>query len=159
MSRPPAWLLVGVVVAVLLASGIVAITTGVFAGDYERTTVTVVDAVTGTERATVDVRIADTLDKRVTGLSTTDALGPNEGMLFVHNSEGRHGYVMRGMTFPIDIVFIDGDGTITTIHHAEVDADQPFHGTGRYVLELPHNYTTANDITVGDRVKIPAAYR
>ena len=159
MSRPPAWLLVGVVVAVLFASGIVAITTGVFAGDYERTTVTVVDAVTGTERATVDVRIADTLDKRVTGLSTTDALGPNEGMLFVHTSEGRHGYVMRGMAFPLDIVFIDADGEITTIHHAAVDAEQTFYGTGRYVLELPSNYTTDNDITVGDQVELPTAYR
>jgi len=159
MSRPPAWLIVGVAVAVLLAGGIVAITTGVFTDGYERTAVTVVDADTATERATIDVRVADTLDKRVTGLSTTDALGPNEGMLFVHNSERRHGYVMRAMAFPIDIVFIDNDGAITTIHHAAVDADQPFHGTGRYVLELPHNYTTTNDIAVGDRVEIPAAYR
>lgn len=159
MTRPPAWLLVAVAVAVLLGGGTVAITSGVFAGDYGWATVTVIDADTDTERATVDARIADTFNKRVTGLSTTDALGPNEGMLFVHTSEGRHGYVMRDMAFPIDIVFVDSDGEITTIHHAEVDAKQTFHGTGKYVLEAPYNYTTDNDITVGDQVEIPVEYR
>ncbi|RJX44087.1 DUF192 domain-containing protein [Halonotius aquaticus] len=159
MTRPPAWLLVAVAVAVLLGGGTVAVTSGVFAGDYTWATVTVVDADTATERATVDARIADTFNKRVTGLSTTDALGPNEGMLFVHTTEGRHGYVMRDMAFPLDIVFVDADGEITTIHHAAVDAEQTFYGTGRYVLELPSNYTTDNDITVGDQVELPTAYR
>lgn len=156
MGRPPAWLLVGVAVALLIGGGIVAFTSGAFISDYERATITVVDAETDTERATVAVRIADTLAKRITGLSSTDALGPNEGMLFVHNSVGRHGYVMRDMAFPIDIVFVDSNGEITTIHHAAVDAEETFDGTGRYVLELPSNYTTANDIAVGDRVEIPA---
>ena len=159
MERPPAWLLTLAVVALLVGGGALALTTGALTGDYERTTVTVVDNDTHADLAAVDARIADSPAKRYTGLSATDSLGPDEGMLFVHDSRSRRGYVMRAMAFPIDIVFIDSDGTITTIHHATVDADQPFHGEGRYVLEVPHRYTTDNDITVGDRVEIPPTYR
>ena len=156
MDRPPVWLLALAAVA-LLAGGTLAVTTGALTGDYERTTVTIVDG--DTDLASVDARIADTPLKRYTGLSATDSLGPNEGMLFVHDSNGRRGYVMRGMAFPIDIVFIDTNGTITTIHHAPVDADQRFYGEGRYVLEVPHHYTTDNDIAVGDRAEIPGRSR
>ena len=159
MDRPPAWLFALAALALLAVVGTIGLTTGAFTGDYERTTLTVVDNDTDAELAAVDARIADTTAKRYTGLSATDSLGENEGMLFVHDSDGRRGYVMREMAFPIDIVFIDANGTITTIHHAAVDADQTFHGEGRYVLEVPHRYTTDNDITVGDRVEIPARYR
>jgi len=158
MTRPPTWLLALLVGTAIIGGGALAVTSGVFADDYEWTTVTVVDDDTDAELATVDARIADTFDKRYTGLSTTSSLGSNEGMLFIHNSEGRRGYVMRDMAFPIDIVFIDADGEITTIHHAEPDDDGTFRGTAKYVLEVPHHYTTANEIAVGDRVEIPDEY-
>ena len=156
MEAPPRWLLVGLLLA--LAAGGLFVATLDGSGPYDRATVNIVDGETGTTLATVEVRIADTFPKRYTGLSNTSSLGPNEGMLFVHEGE-TPGYVMRDMAFPIDIVFIDSDGEITTIHHAAVDADQTFRGPGRYVLELPYNYTVENRITVGDRVEIPAEYR
>ncbi|TQQ82464.1 DUF192 domain-containing protein [Halonotius roseus] len=159
MARPRTWILALIAVTVIVGGGALAITSGVFAGNYEWTPVTVVDDDTDAELATVDARIADTFEKRYTGLSNTSSLGPNEGMLFIHGTEGRHSYVMRDMAFPIDIVFIDADGEITTIHHAEPDDDGTFSGTGKYVLEVPYNYTTDNDIEVGDRVEIPAEYR
>jgi uncharacterized membrane protein (UPF0127 family) len=156
MEAPPRWLIVGLLLA--LAAGGLFVATLDGSGPYDRATVNIVDGETGTTLATVEVRIADTFPKRYTGLSNTSSLGPNEGMLFVHEGE-TPGYVMRDMAFPIDIVFIDSDGEITTIHHAAVDADQTFRGPGRYVLELPYNYTVENRITVGDRVEIPAEYR
>jgi len=158
MAWSRTWLLALLAVTAIVGGGTLAITSGVFADNYEWTPVTVVDD-TDTELATVDARIADTVEKRYTGLSSTTALGPDEGMLFIHNSEGRRGYVMRDMAFPIDIVFIDADGEITTIHHAEPDDDDTFRGTAKYVLELPYNYTTDNDIAVGDRVEIPDEHR
>ncbi|MFC6615525.1 DUF192 domain-containing protein [Halopenitus salinus] len=121
-------------------------------GEYERTTIEVEDGTTGDRLATVDVRIADTRDKRYTGLSETDSLDPNEGMLFVHDEVGTHAYVMRNMSFPLDILFVDADGTITTIHSAEADSDDRFEGRGRYVLEVRYGYAAENGIEVGDRV-------
>jgi len=153
-----------VALAVLLALALVAVATdpGLLpTGPYERTTVTVVDDATGESLATVDVRVADSLPKRYTGLSDTDSLGPNEGMLFVHDGEARHAYVMREMAFPLDIVFVGADGTITRIHHAELspegtaDSDLTrYAGRGRYVLEVPYNYTVERGIEPGDRVAI-----
>ena len=131
-------------------------------GDYDRTTVTAVDADTGETLATVQVRIADTQSKRYTGLSDTDSLGPNEGMLFVHDREGEYAYVMREMAFPLDIVFVDADGTVTRIHHADRpptgtsgDDLTRYPGRGKYVLEVPRGYADDRGIEVGDRLRIP----
>jgi len=160
MSGLPKWVFVVAAVTVLLAGGVVAAQVGLFdRGDYEWTTVTAVDGDTDEELAVVEVRIADTVEKRYTGLSNTDALGADEGMLFIHDSEGQYSYVMRNMDFSIDIVFIDAGGEITTIHHAEVDDDGTFQGAGQYILEVPYHYTTDNEIAVGDRIKIPDEYR
>lgn len=126
---------------------------------YNWTTVTAVDGDSGADLATVDVRIADTHSLRYTGLSNTSSLGTDEGMLFIHDSEGQHGYVMRNMAFPIDIVHIDADGEITTISHAQPDDDETFRGTAKYVLEVPYEYTTDNGIEEGDRIEIPEQYR
>jgi len=131
-------------------------------GDYDRTTVTAVDADSGEELATVEVRIADTQQKRYTGLSDTESLGENEGMLFVHDAEGEYAYVMREMAFPLDIVFVDAEGTVTRIHHAELPEEGTsgsdltrYPGRGKYVLEVPHGYTDDRGIEVGDRLRIP----
>jgi len=157
MDSPPRWLVVGLVLA-LAASGVFVATLG-SSGPYDRATLTITDDEDATALATVEVRIADSFEKRYTGLSNTTSLGPNEGMLFIHGSEGTRGYVMRKMAFPIDIVFIDASGEITTIHHAEPSDDQTFRGPAKYVLEVPHHYTTDNDIAVGDQVGIPDEYR
>lgn len=127
--------------------------------DHEQTTLTIHDD-NGTTIGTVDVRISDTDRERFVGLSETERLADGDGMLFVHEQSGTFSYVMRNMSFPLDIVFIDGDGTITEIHHAPV-ADDPsnpqerYRGTGRYVLEVPLGWTNESGITVGDRVSIP----
>ncbi|KAB1197261.1 MULTISPECIES: DUF192 domain-containing protein [Haloferax] len=129
--------------------------------DYERTTLTVVDDETGETLATVDARVADTYAKRYTGLSDTESLAKDEGMWFVHDSPGSYAYVMRDMDFPLDIVFVAENGTITTIHHAELDPEGTsesdltrYRGTGKYVLELPYGYTNETDIEVGDQVLV-----
>lgn len=158
MTSRVQWALLAVC-CLLAVSGCAALSGPPADSAYNWTTVTAVDDATGGELATVDVRIADTQPLRYTGLSNTSSLGADEGMLFVHDSEGTKGYVMRNMGFPIDIVFIDADGEITTIHHAEVDDDETFRGTAKYVLEVPYEYTTDNGIEEGDRIEIPEQYR
>ena len=123
-------------------------------GEYERTNITVYEE-DGDPLATVDVRIADTRDKRRVGLSRTDSLEFGEGMLFVHGSEGSHTYVMRNMSFALDIIFADSDGRITTIHHAPVDGDS-YDGRGKYVLEVPRGWANETGVTAGARIEIPS---
>lgn len=152
---------VGVLV-VLAVGGAGAVELGVVGDETATASVTVVDDESGDALATVSVAVADTSAERYTGLSDTDSLDRDEGMLFVHPEEGRHTYVMRDMAFPLDIVFVDGDGTVTTVHHAPVERDDDlteYRGRGRYVLEVPRGFADRTGLSVGDRVVVPEEYR
>ena len=110
----------------------------------------------GTELATVEVRLADTSSERYTGLSATESLAPDEGMWFVHPEERRQAYVMRGMSFPLDIVFVDANGTVTRVFHADVDGtDAPYEARAKYVLEVNRGWANRTGLEAGDRV-VPA---
>lgn len=124
---------------------------------YQTGTVTIHDD-NGTVLGTVDVRIADTAAKRRVGLSRTDSLANGSGMLFVHPSEGRQSYVMRDMSFAIDIVFVAKNGTVTRIHRdasPELIAISRYRGRGKYVLEVPAGWASGTGIDPGDSVRIP----
>lgn len=128
---------------------------------YERVTVTAYDE-NGTELATVEARVADTRAKRYLGLSNTSDLQMGEGMLFVHANDREHGYVMRNMSFPLDIVFIGADERITRIHHAAVpegEYEQTYEGRGKWVLEVPRGWANETSVDEGDRVAIPESAR
>lgn len=56
---------------------------------------------------TIMVEIADTETKRTQGLSGRESLRENEGMLFVFPEPDYHGFWMKDMQFPIDIVWLD----------------------------------------------------
>lgn len=126
---------------------------------YDHVTVTVYDA-NGTELGEVRAAVADTPEKRYTGLSDTASLPEDRGMLFTYDSEGNHTYVMREMDFGLDIVYVGADGTIRTIHHApeppegEDGDDYRYPGRGQYVLEVNLNWTTRHGVEAGDRVEI-----
>jgi uncharacterized membrane protein (UPF0127 family) len=163
------YMLSGVVVVVLLVY--LGFATGVFASflagydaanptesGYDHTTVTALDAETGEELGQIDAAVADTFSKRYVGLSDTESLADDQGMLFVHDGVAERTYVMRGMDFGLDIVFVDSDGTITEIHDAPVPGpdedgnDQQYSGRGSYVVEVNRGWTDEHDIEVGDRL-------
>jgi hypothetical protein len=124
-------------------------------GEYETATVTV----TGDTTVAVEVRVADTRAKRRVGLMRTDSLADGTGMLFVHPSEGSYTYHMRNVAFDIDMLFLDANGTVTTVHHAtapEAGADSDrYTGRGKYVLEVPRGFANRTGVGPGDRVSVP----
>jgi len=128
-------------------------------GDYRHTTVTVVDGDSGEERGQVQAAIADNWAKRYVGLSETDRLPADRGMLFVHGDVDERTYVMRNMSFGLDIVFADADGTVTAIHEApapgpgEDGTDQRYTGRAKYVLEVNRGWTTEHGVDAGDRLE------
>ena len=127
-------------------------------GDYDHVTVAAVDDETGEELGQVNAAVADSFSKRYVGLSETDRLPEDRGMLFVHDDVGERTYVMRNMSFGLDIVFVDADGTITAIHEApepgpdEDGADQEYAGESQYVLEVNRGWTGERGVEVGDRL-------
>ncbi|MFC7140627.1 DUF192 domain-containing protein [Halosimplex aquaticum] len=122
---------------------------------YETTDVRVTTP-EGEELGSVSAAIADTQSLRYTGLSDTESLPEDRGMLFVYDEVGDHTYVMREMDFGLDIVYADDEGTITRIHHApapgpnEDGEDQTYPGRGQYVLEVNKGWTTERGVEEGD---------
>lgn len=113
----------------------------------------------GTTLGVVDARVADTRSERYTGLSDTPSLPPDAGMLFVYNTEGTRTFVMREMSFPLDMLFVGADGRITAIHEAPVPDDDTdglttYAGTAKWVLEVNRGWADARGVTVGDRVRV-----
>ncbi|MFB6250610.1 MAG: DUF192 domain-containing protein [Halobellus sp.] len=125
--------------------------------EYETTEVRI-QTPDGERLGSVTAAIADTGALRYRGLSDTEFLPEDRGMLFVYENVGDHTYVMRGMDFGIDIVYADADGTITRIHHApepgpdENGEAQRYPGRGQYVLEVGYRWTTERGITEGGRL-------
>lgn len=115
----------------------------------------------GTQLGVVNATVADDPDERYTGLSPYESLANGSGKLFVYEEEGEHAYVMRKMDFPLDIVFVGANGTITVIHEAPVPPEgtegsdlKRYTGRGKWVLEVPRGWMAAQGIEEGDRVEI-----
>ncbi|WP_276260191.1 DUF192 domain-containing protein [Haloglomus litoreum] len=128
--------------------------------DYQHATVVAVDAETGDELGRVRAAVAESYRQKYTGLSETEFLPKDRGMLFPYDGNDDHTYVMRKMSFGIDIVYVAANGTITRIHHAEEPPegadgnDYEYPGYGQYVLEVNYDWTTRHNVTVGDEVRI-----
>lgn len=126
---------------------------------YDQTTVRIHDADAGEELGRVEAAIADNRSLRYTGLSETESMPADRGMLFVFDRERELTFVMREMDFGLDIVYVAANGTITSIHHAEApgpDEDgesQGYPGRGQYVLEVNFGWTAERGVEVGDRVE------
>jgi hypothetical protein len=127
---------------------------------YEETAVEVVSP-EGELLGSVTAAVADTNSTRYLGLSNTDCLPPDRGMLFVYQEPQPLTFVMRDMDFGIDIVHIDRNGVITSIQHADPpgegeSGEEPKHqypGTGQFVLEVNYDWTTEHGVETGDVVE------
>ena len=124
---------------------------------YEETSVQIATA-DGDALGSVTAAIADTSETRQTGLSETECLPADRGMLFVYDEVRSRTFWMINMDFGIDIIYVDDEGFITAIHHAEAPADDEsgteehhqYRGEGQYVLEVNYGWTTERGIEVGD---------
>ena len=104
----------------------------------------------------VVVDVADTESLREQGLSGRLNLPEGQGMLFVFDTDGVWGIWMKGMQFPIDIVWADASGTVVTVavNIAPDTYPDSFYPTipARYVLELQAGFTATHDIVVGSKI-------
>ncbi len=62
--------------------------------------------------------IADTPEKKSKGLAVRDSMNENEAMLFLFDTEGRHAFWMKGMKFPIDIIWLDSNKQVVHVEHS-----------------------------------------
>jgi hypothetical protein len=113
-------------------------------------------------RTRLTAEIADTAAKRERGLSGHEALGPGEGMLFVFAAPGRQVFWMKGMSFPIDIIWLLGEEVVDLV----TDVPPPAHGVADSalpsyasrvpadrVLEVPAGFAAANGLRIGSQIR------
>ena len=111
----------------------------------------------------ISVDVADTSEHRTIGLSNHDSLGLDQGMLFVYPDSSTRTFWMKGMQFPIDIIWIAEDCSITNItENVPIPDQESVKAQGyntysskkpvRFVLEVNAGYVEDYKVFVGDKV-------
>jgi uncharacterized protein len=100
--------------------------------------------------------LAITNDQQIKGLDVKEQLKENEGMLFVEKQPAKYDFWMRGMKFPIDIIWLDNDRTVIHIEHnlqpCVSDLDCPLHSPDKdalYILETVAGFSKKHNVEIG----------
>lgn len=103
----------------------------------------------------ITVEIADTPALRERGLMYRDSLPRNHGMLFVYPDEQIRSFWMRNTRIPLDIAFLDRNGTIVNVELMEAQTDENTLSTApaMYALEMAAGWFEQNDVGAGDRME------
>lgn len=107
----------------------------------------------------IKAEVADTEQKRATGLMFRKSLGSNEGMLFVFPDSALRNFWMKNTLIPLDMIFIAENGTIAKIHRAVPCTSEPCslyssEKPARHVLEVNANLTLDYGVKEGSKVEI-----
>lgn len=111
----------------------------------------------------VKVEVADTVAERSEGLSGRPSLASDSGMLFVFPESKKYQFWMKGMKFPLDLIFIQNskvvdlikgaspppegqDDSTLTIYEPTVPIDM--------LLEVNSGFSDKSNIKVGDQVSL-----
>jgi len=108
----------------------------------------------------ISVEVVDTIPKQILGLSGRESLCSNCGMVFVYHNPQIKNFTMKGMKFPLDIIFIR-DGRVV-----ETSTNIPFPKSGEepvivrnredadLVLEVNAGFVFKNSLKVGDPAQL-----
>jgi len=88
------------------------------------------------------------------GLMFRESLDQNSGMLFVFEETGQKSFHMKDTKIPLDIAFIEEDGTIESIKELLPLSVIPISSDGQvlYALEVNRGWFKENSIEVGDNI-------
>ncbi len=115
----------------------------------------------GNIKAQIRVELADTAQKRSKGLGFRKSLASDSGMLFFHETPQKYTYWMKGMEFPIDIMWILDEEIVDIISNipppVEGQSDETLERYGstkdvNMVLETNAGFVDEKDIQTGDKI-------
>ena len=107
-------------------------------------------------RHPVDVELARTDPERHQGLMDRPSLPENAGMLFIFDAPAVQSFWMKNTLIPLDMVFIDDQGTIVGIVESAEPrtlAPRSVGKASRYVLEVNGGWSKARGVRAGDRAR------
>lgn len=98
-----------------------------------------------------DVAIANTPEARKEGLEPYGYLKPDEGMLFIFEEEVTDPFTMATCAIDLDIVFIDSEGEVISVHPTEAHDAKPVTCKWPYMYVLEVNINSG--IKRGDELE------
>lgn len=111
----------------------------------------------------IKVEIADTQEKRAKGLGGRQTLATDSGMLFIFDRVDKHGFWMKGLSFPLDFIWIKDQKVVDIYKNAppvasgQQDKELPIYVPSEpvnMVLEVNAGFSDSHNIKVGDTVSI-----
>ena len=113
--------------------------------------------------ATFAADVADDTAERAVGLSGRDSLADGAGMWFAYLDEAQRSFWMRGMQFPIDIIWINASLEVVDVTHrapvpeSDTLSDLPIYSPNTpvmYVLEINAGLALERGIEPGTVVTV-----
>lgn len=116
----------------------------------------------GEKKGELELKEADTITKSYIGLSKTESLEENSGLLMEYNTTVVSSVGMRNMKYDIDVIYVNSDYEVESIHHLNAPENKfEYYLTyeiatdkGKYVIETNGGWVDKTGIKVGDKVKI-----
>lgn len=106
----------------------------------------------------INVRVADTDKTRELGLSYLKSLPDKQGMLFIFPQLGIYSFWMKGMRFPIDIIWMDENLKIVdrliNVDPSTYPKTYTPSASAAYVLEISANTADQYGFLIGTTVQV-----
>jgi uncharacterized membrane protein (UPF0127 family) len=111
----------------------------------------------------IRVEIADTQEERAKGLGGRQSLASDSGMLFVFPKADQYTFWMKGLSFPLDMIWLSNKRVIDIMKNVppptanQSDADLPRYKPlepADMILEVNAGFVDQHNIKVGDTVEI-----
>lgn len=109
------------------------------------------------------IEIADSKEKRNKGLSNREKIASDEGMLFVFERPDKYVFWMKGLSFPLDFIWINNDTVVDLLENipqptsGQSDSSLPVYSAREpinKVLEVNAGIIKVLNIKVGDKIQI-----
>jgi len=111
----------------------------------------------------LQIEVADTKEKRSKGLGGREVLASNSGMLFIFPKEDKYSFWMKGLKFPIDIIWIRKNIVVDIIRNAKhPEKNQKDEILPTYlpreqvdmVLEVNGGFVNSHNIKINDTIEL-----
>ncbi|HEX2973581.1 MAG TPA: DUF192 domain-containing protein [Tepidisphaeraceae bacterium] len=106
---------------------------------------------------TFTLEVADTDSSRQYGLMHRDSLPADHGMLFVFEDERPLGFWMKNTRIPLDILYVDAQGRVVSIHQMKPHdlSTTSSDGPAQYAIELNEGAAARAGVKPGDHLPLP----
>lgn len=105
----------------------------------------------------INVEISDSTSELAKGLSGRESLDEDSGMYFVLGKKRMVNFWMKGMKFPIDIIWIDGNKVVGYVENAQLPTEHDIPTFSSIVpvtnvLEVNAGFVQKHSLKTGDSV-------